>query len=163
MVCLWSRVADPWQPLAYVKIHVFFSELSALALLALVACFYTNKSLKTADKTAWFWKRFEIHLLGLLWWTVVLQDEVMNLAEKVCGRVLKCVIQKTELPGDEAVRVLLDFDTWQCSPAIAGLLFRWRFAHVGCTCEVWRIGSNAEWVRSQRCMSACVHLSANSI
>jgi len=39
------------------------------------------------------------------------QDEVISLAEKAAGRPLKCVIQTTELPGDEAVRVFLDFET----------------------------------------------------
>lgn len=40
-----------------------------------------------------------------------LKDEVISLAEKAAGRPLKCVIQTTELPGDEAVRVFLDFET----------------------------------------------------
>lgn len=40
-----------------------------------------------------------------------LKDEVISLAEKASGRPLKCVIQTTELPGDEAVRVFLDFET----------------------------------------------------
>ena len=36
---------------------------------------------------------------------------MISLAEKAAGRPLKCVIQTTELPGDEAVRVFLDFET----------------------------------------------------
>jgi len=43
----------------------------------------------------------------------LLQDEVMNLAEKY-GRLQKCVVQtRKELHGDEAVRVFLEFETSQ--------------------------------------------------
>ena len=43
----------------------------------------------------------------------LLQDEVMNLAEKY-GRLQKCAVQtRKELHGDEAVRVFLEFETSQ--------------------------------------------------
>ena len=52
----------------------------------------------------------------------LLQDEVMNLAEKY-GRLQKCVVRtRKELHGDEAVRVFLEFETSQAQKQISAFL-----------------------------------------